>query len=302
LLISIKLDGCRLLIKQGKIVTRSLKSLVNKQLNEKFEPLRKYTEEKNIIIDGEVFAPNIPFQFIVSCFMTENYNTKQAIKKWDEMCKEHNFFSTREEVFNKLKFYCFDYLHPESPDIPFKDRIIKASLVSEQFPKLMELLEHKEVHYKKEIEDYFQKALEEGYEGLILRNPNGRYKFNRCTIKENIAFKLKPWVTEDAKIIDIVQATQVNKDIEKTITELGRSRTSKRQEDRHNINKAQGFVVDFHGKELIVPIAMTDKMKKYIWLHQNEYVNKFIEFKYMNVGMKDLPRIPKFIRIREDKE
>ena len=61
-------------------------------------------------------------------------------------------------------------------------------------------------------------------------------------------------------------------------------------------------MVDFNGKELSVPIALPDEKKEYIWKHQSEYLNKYVEYKYMTVGMKDLPRIPKMIRLRPDKE
>jgi DNA ligase-1 len=297
LLASTKLDGCRLLFKQREIVTRSLKALPNKQLNEKFEPLRKFSEEGNLILDGEVFAPGIPFQFIVSCFMTEDYDAKQSIKKWTELCQEHDYFISRQEVFDKLKFYCFDCLTDEN--LPFQRRI--GDVEYHSLRQDIVLVKHIRVSNVKEVESYFEQVLKDGYEGLILRNPSAYYKYGRCTVKEGIAYKLKPWVTIDSKIIGFVQATQVNDDAEKTINELGRSRTSKKQEDRHTIDKAQAFVVDFNGKELSVPIAMTDEKKEYIWKHREEYLGKYVEYKYMNVGMKDLPRIPKFIRLREDK-
>jgi len=297
LLASTKMDGCRLLFKQGEIVTRSLKSLPNKQLNEKFEPLRKFSEQGNLILDGEVFAPGIPFQFIVSCFMTEDCDDKKSIKKWTELCQEHDYFISRQEVLDKLKFYCFDCLTDEN--LPFQRRIGDV-----EFHSLLQdivLVKHVRVNNVKEVTSYFNKVLEQGFEGLILRNPEGKYKYGRCTIKENNAYKLKPWATIDSKIIGFIQATQVNEDAEKTVNELGRSRTSKRQEDRHTIDKAQAFVVDFNGKELSVPISMPDEKKEYIWKHQDEFLGKFVEYKYMTVGMKDLPRIPKMIRMREDK-
>lgn len=302
LLISTKLDGIRMIVKDGQILTRSLKPLPNLQLNQKFEHLRKFTEEQDIILDGEVFAPGIPFQFIVSCVMTEDCFTKQSVKKWDELCKEHNFYRTREEVLAKLKFYCFDSIKDKNNEIPFGKRhgFVEECLVG--FCNIACPVEQIPVDNAEEIEQYFEKVLEEGFEGLIIRNAKSPYKYGRTRISENNSYKLKPWVTEDAKIIGFVQATKVNKDAEKTITELGMSRTSKKQEDRHLIEKAQAFVVDFKGKELSVPIAMPDAQKEYIWSHQDEYLGQWIEFKYMTVGMKDLPRIPKFIRMREGKE
>lgn len=301
LLISTKMDGCRLLFKQGEIVTRSLKPLPNIQLNQKFEPLRKFSEEDKLILDGEVFAPGIPFQFIVSCFMTEDYDAKQSIKKWTELCQEHDYFISRQEVFDKLKFYCFDCLTENLKDTPFNARLGNAENACKSFPELAVAVEHWAVYSAEEVSQVFDQVILKGYEGLILRNPKAPYKFGRARVSENIAYKLKPWATVDSKIIGIVQATVVNEDAEKTVNELGYSRTSKRQEDRHTIDKAQAFVVDFNGKELSVPIAMPDEKKVYIFKHQEEFVGKFLEYKFMTVGMKDLPRIPKMIRLREDK-
>jgi DNA ligase-1 len=302
LLASTKLDGCRLLFKQGQIVTRSLKPLPNIQLNQKFEPLRKCSEENNFILDGEVFAPGIPFQFIVSCFMTEDYNAKQSIKKWTELCQEHDYFISRQEVFDKLKFYCFDCIK-DNPYVPFLHRKTIATNYIVEFPDIAFPVKQIEVNNVEEITTFFEQVLKEGYEGLIIRNPKAPYKYGRARVLENNAYKLKPWVTIDSKIIGFIQATQVNEDAEKTVNELGRSRTSKRQEDRHTINKAQAFVVDFNGKELSVPISMPDAKKEYIWIHQDEYLGKYVEYKFMTIGMKKdgLPRIPKMIRMREDK-
>lgn len=304
LLISIKLDGCRLLAKDGQLLTRSLKPLQNQQLRDKFYPLARFSENNNVMLDGEIFAPNIPFQFIVSCFMTQDYNNKLAIKKWDELCKEHNFFMSREEVFNQLKFYMFDCLPNEQVLYVFKRRIEFTKQISMQFPELIEFVEHKVVNNPQEVEAFFNEALEKGMEGAILRNPESPYKWGRCTVRENNSFKLKPWATTDSKIIGIVQATEVNEDAEKTTTELGRSRTSKKAEDRHLIEKANAFLVDYEGKELSVPIAMTDEQKTYIWFHQNEYIGKYLEYKFMKIGMKEngLPRIPRMVRMRFDKE
>jgi len=304
LLGSVKLDGCRLLSKEGWLVTRSLKNLQNIQLNQKFEFLRKYSEDNNVILDGELYAHGIPFQFIVSCFMTKDCTAKSAIKKWDKLCEEHDFHMSREEVLENIKFHMFDTVTDNNFEEDFQSRINKAKEICDSInSEYLVFVEHKLLETPEEVEEYFQEALNNSYEGLILRNPEGRYKFNRCTVGQNIIFKYKPFITTDSKIIGIVQATEVNEDAEKTTNELGRSRTSKRAEDRHTVEKAQSFSVDFEGQVLKVTIAMTDEQKKYIWTHQDEYIGKWVEYKYMEVGMKEggLPRIPKFIRMREDK-
>jgi len=305
LLASTKLDGCRLLIHNGELLTRSLKPLKNKQLREKFQKIADFTKEEEIILDGECYAHGIPFQFIVSCFMTQDYDDIKAIKKWTNLCQEHDYFISRQEMLDKLKFYCFDCLDDGMLNDCYFSARYKAMLeYTKKFPELIVPVIHKEINNSDELSNYFEEAVNRVYEGLILRNPNGLYKYGRCRISEQNSYKVKPWVTIDSKIIGIVQATVVNDDVEKTVTELGFSRTSKKQGDRHLINKANAFIVDYEGKELHIPIAMTDEQKLYIWEHQNEYIGKFVEYKFMKIGMKEngLPRIPKMLRMRFDKE
>ena len=61
-------------------------------------------------------------------------------------------------------------------------------------------VKHCIVNNPEEVEALFEKALESEYEGVILRNPHGRYKFGRASLGQNIIFKVKPFVTLDAKL------------------------------------------------------------------------------------------------------
>jgi DNA ligase-1 len=152
------------------------------------------------------------------------------------------------------------------------------------------------------VNTYYEEALNWGCDGLILRDPNGKYKFGRGTVKEGLIYKMKPFQTFDAKIIDVIQATEVREGAEKKINELGRSVTSKKKDDRVLIEKASAFVVLYEGKELKVTIAMTDEEKTEVWKNKEKYIGKCIEYKGMLVGAKELPRHPVFLRFREDKE
>jgi DNA ligase-1 len=155
-----------------------------------------------------------------------------------------------------------------------------------------------------EVNDLYVNALAWGCDGLILRSLEGKYKFGRGTIKEGLIFKMKPFQTFDAKIVGIIQATEVREGAEKKINELGRSVTSKKKDDRVLIPKAAAFVVMYKGKELKVTIAMTDEEKEEVWENQYLYLGRMIEYKGMLVGAKEngLPRHPVFIRFRMDKD
>lgn len=289
ILASYKLDGVRIVFYKGQILTRSLKQLPNKQLRFKFEAIRKYTEDNQCILDGEIYSHELTFQEIISFCMTQDFEDKKSVKKFGKVMT----------IPESLKFYCFDMIIDDDINLSFKTRInnIKFAHIT------LELLniEQWSCFSKEDVENLFENALDNGYEGLILRDPNGRYKFGRGTIKEGIIYKVKPFRTFDTEVIGVVQATEVNEDAEKKTNELGRSVTSKKKGDRHLIEKASAFVVNYEDKELKVTLAMTDEEKEEVWRNKETYIGKWIEYKGMLVGSKDVPRHPVMIRFREDK-
>lgn len=292
ILASYKFDGIRCIFKNGEILSRSLKQIQNKQLRLKLEPLRKYSEDNDIILDGEIYSPDLTFQQITSFVMTQDFEDKKSIKKYGHIV----------QIPDHLKFYCFDYLDEGLfEDIYFDTRIKFVRDNMKQFGGIAVPIDHKLLNSKEEVENYFEEALTDGYEGLILRDPKGTYKFGRGTIREGLIYKLKPFVTIDAKVTGVVQSTIVDPNAEKTINELNRSVTSKKKNDRILIEKASAFNVEYKGKELKVVLAMNDEEKEEVWKNKDSYIGKMIEYKGMLIGAKDVPRHPVMIRFRRDK-
>jgi len=292
-LASFKLDGIRCIFYKGQILSRSLKQIQNKQLREKFEPLRKYSEDNNCILDGEIYSPKLTFQEITSFVMTEDLTESKTVKKNGSALT----------IPDHLNFYCFDCIMDENPNRPYDMRVeLYVSVCEDLHPiTCLVLCSQAILRDKKAVEDYFGEATEQGFEGLILRDPGGRYKFGRGTLKEGIIYKVKPFVTFDAQITDVVQSTEVREGAEKKINELGRSVTSKKKDDRVLIEKASAFWVLYEGKPLKVVLAMTDEEKEQVWATRTQQIGKWIEYKGMLVGSKDLPRHPVMLRFREDK-
>lgn len=292
-LFSIKLDGCRTIFKDGQMLTCSLKQVPNKQLQEQFEYLKKYSKDNNVILDGEIFSPFCTFQEIISYFMTQDFEDKKSIKKFGEVL----------EIPFHLRFHCFDLI--KCPNADFKTRQADLESISIDLNQNQDFIyvQHTLVNNLEELEQMFYNALNEGHEGLMLRSTTGKYKYGRATMRENIIYKMKPFQTFDGPITGFVQSTEVNKTAEKKKNEMGYSVTSKKKGDRHTIEKCSAVFVDYEGQQLKVTLAMTDKEKEQLWKNQDGYLNRWIEYKAMSVGMKEngLPRHPVFIRFREDK-
>jgi DNA ligase-1 len=282
LLASKKLDGIRCLIYKGQILSRSLKQIQNKQLRARLESLRLFSEKMDLIFDGEIYSPYLTFQQITHFVMTQDLG--------NEKLPEH------------IKFYCFDLIdNGMLTDCYFEARLDQAHEYIKKF-SFAETVKHHVVNNEEEVNKLFEFALNDMCDGLILRDPKGKYKFGRGTVKEGLIYKVKPFRTFDSKIKGVIQATKVRKDAKKTINELGRSVTSKKKNDRVLIEKASAFSVEYEGKPLKVVLACSDKEKEAIWASKEKYIGKWIEYKGMLVGAKDVPRHPVFLRFRIDKD
>lgn len=304
ILASVKLDGIRCIFYKGEMLTRSLKPIVNKQLREKFEAIAEYTKKYSIILDGEIYSHELTFQEITRYVMTQDFKDAKSIKKHGKVLS----------IPEHLKFNCFDCLKIEGQgegkeaiitiNTPFISRLQWACGVKDVFPQLMTVLKQDYIADEKEVTAYFEKVLADGYEGLILRDGEGKYKCGRCTIKEGNLYKVKPFRTFDAQIIEVSQGTEVNPDVPTTTNELGRTVTSKKKADRMLVDRVRDFVVQYDdGNTVKVSTSsLTHAERAKYWKIKDELIGQWIEYKGMLVGAKDVPRHPVFIRFREPKE
>ena len=326
-LCSRKFDGIRCIFHSAlNMISRSLKQIANKQLQKKFKHITNFSNVQQVILDGELYNHDVTFQEISRACMTQDFeDEKTKIKltklifnktkdpdkygQLTELEKKHlnetqTFFyydSYVEELLDGIKFYCFEYLDKNVEIKKFKIRQDLLINTTYHLPHLI-VVKQKPVYNKEEVKEEFSKALDEGFEGLILRSHNSPYKYSRSTLKEGYILKVKPYETFDAEIVDIKQATIVIPDAEKGINELGYSTTSRKKDDRILIEKACGFIVKYNGHQLTVPLAMTDEQKKEVWKNKESYIGKMIEYKGMNIGSVDVPRHPVMVRFREDRD
>ena len=332
-----KLDGIRgEFHNELGLVSRSLKPIQNKQLQEKFQPVLDHVKKYKLILDGEFYCHYLNFQVISSLVMTQDFetdkkydnivkNTTKEIKgEWTLQDRENaktilSFYtgSTPRYIFNNpIEFYAFDTLtNVEGANLPFEERYkITRAVVTELKECAIRCVVQTPVNSVKEIEDAFEICLHEGYEGLILKDPKGKYKFGRGTIKEALCFKVKPFETFDAKIIGVKERFENTNESFKN--ELGRSTKRNTLDAKQGTGIASCFIVKYLKKykahenpigysdyyEIKPVITGTEEFRKEIWDNKESYIGKMIEYKAMMIGAKDVPRHPIFLRFREDRD
>lgn len=263
-----KLDGIRCLIIDGEPVTRTLKPIPNNYIREKLTGLPP--------LDGELIvgAANAPMVY---------NTTSSAVMSHDG---EPDF-----------TFWVFDLL--DKPLLVFHDRLVDLLEGRENLPSFVKIVRQTVIHSSDELSDYYGRCLEDGYEGAMIRSPNGFYKQGRSTAKEQTLLKVKPFADYEAIVLDVYEA-QHNTNEAKT-NALGRTERSSAKAGLVGKGIVGGFrVVDVLTKREfdVAPGAMTHGERAYWWIHREEAKGKILTYRCMEHGSLDAPRFTRFMRWR----
>jgi DNA ligase-1 len=157
-----KLDGIRLIsqLEDNNVILKSrrLKEFKGFQaIKDEIKILLQNSEDKNIILDGELYNHNTSLQEISGIVRNEQEDYKEKLK---------------------LKFYIFDYIN-----------IFQNNTFEERYQKLKELFKNKKfkhiilidtikINNEKESNIYYNNFIKDGYEGIVYKNMNAKYEFS----------------------------------------------------------------------------------------------------------------------------
>jgi DNA ligase-1 len=270
LLATPKLDGIRVLKIDGKVLTRKFKELPNHHIRNLLE---KYLPDN---IDGELITHG-------------TFNEIQS--------KVMSFDGEPE-----FTFYAFDYVQgklTDPYDIRTKDMKCVISKIKNSPFKIITLMPQL-ISNLDELMSYEQVCIDDGYEGVMLRNPKGKYKCGRSTPKEQILIKIKRFLDAEAKVIGFEEKLH-NENIQET-DEFGLAKRSSKKEGLIPANMLGSLIVEDlkTGVKFGLGSGFDDSLKREIWKNQKKYLNKIVKYKYQSVGVKDAPRFPVFLGFRSE--
>lgn len=262
-----KLDGVRAVVKDGVVLSRSLKPIPNEHVQKLFG--RPELEG----LDGELIVGSSTDP---QCFQ----NTSGAVRRKDG----------EPDVW----FYVFDYT--AAPDTPYGARFPHRPLFGQH-----RMVGHSFllVHDVAALLEYEALCLSLGYEGLILRDPSGPYKFGRSTAKEGYLLKLKRFKDSEARVL-AVEELMHNGNEAKT-NELGRTERSSHKENLIPAGTmGKLYVEDIHtGQRFHIGTGFTAEQRAW-WWEAVRPTNAIIKYKFFPVGVKDLPRHPVYLGLRDE--
>lgn len=260
-----KIDGIRFLMVNGVAVSRKFKPIRNKHIQ---SLLSQYLPDG---VDGEITSGDT-FQSSTSAVMTIKGEPK-------------------------FKAWIFDYVDPESDEIlPFYLRMLNMPSIQAPFDLLV--LGGSNVNSLEEVKQYENICLSEGYEGVILRDPHGTYKFGRSTVRDNILLKVKRFVDDEAELLRIEEKMS-NQNPEEHDA-FGNIKRSSALSGMVPMNTAGTLIVrNKEGLEFGIGTGLTDELREELWNNQEKYIGKLVKYKYFPQGVKELPRHPVFLGFRD---
>lgn len=267
--VSPKLDGIRAIVKDGVVLSRSLKPIPQPHVQTLFSHLEGF--------DGELIYGS-PTNF-------NAYNVTMSYAMTQNLWKSES-----------IKFHVFDLWNSKEP---FTERLLKlrkhfTSPIPQATLLIQRLVSHED--FILHIEQDFLAA---GYEGMMIRKPTSLYKFGRSTTREGTLLKLKRFSDADAVIIDSFELN-INQN-EPEIDNLGYTKRSTKQEGKVGGNTLGGFIVqDLETKiQFDIGSGFTDATRKDLWEQRDNLPGKIIKYKHFPHGTVEKPRFPIFLSFRD---
>lgn len=273
LYVSPKLDGIRCLIQNGEAVSRSLKPIPNAHVQQSLRNLMPG-------LDGELMLrETAPYNDIQSAMMSRDgkpdfiyYVFDWCLRKGDVRTYGHRYT----ELVNN-----------------FKEMIGSLSYVR--------LLHHGVVDSPENLLKAERNYLDEGYEGLMIRCPKGRYKHGRSTTKQGWLLKLKRF--EDAEAIVIGYDEQMHNGNPAELDALGHTKRSSHQEHLVPTGKLGSLICQTDdGVEFSVGTGFDDAQRINLWQGRESLIGKVVTYKHQPDPNDPsiAPRFPVFLHFRED--
>lgn len=270
LIASPKLDGIRLLKLAGRALARSLKPIPNEHIREVIERLAPDG------IDGETMSGS-NFQEATSGVMRQTGKSPFALCAFDL-------------VKGDLR-------------TPYRERLqhleeAVAALGEQNYIKAVPTLE---VHTPEELLAFEEKVLGYGFEGAMVRAPNGPYKCGRSTEREGWLLKLKRFEDSEAEVLGFVE--MLHNGNEAKVNELGRTARSSAKAGK----VGKGTLGKFLCRDLKTGVefrlgtgrGLDWKLRQHIWDNRPSFLGKIVKYEYQVVGVKNKPRCPVWVGFRD---
>jgi DNA ligase-1 len=280
-LASTKLDGIRASVQNGKLYSRSLKLIPNLEMQ------ARWGREELDGLDGEIVVGSPTAE---ACFS-----------------RSTSIVMSRDKPAEGAVFNVFDRYEPLEN---FAWRLLQAKHAVDGvwYGHTLRHVHHERVNSAAALAKYEAKVLKAGYEGVMVRDPDGLYKQGRSTLNEGGLVAIKRTVDAEAVILDVYE--QEENTNEKALNELGKMKRSSHKAGKVGKGTLGGFTVRQDGVtskgvgfEAFFKIGtgkgLTEAVRAELWAARKTLPGRLVKFRYQAIGTKDSPRQPIFLGLRD---
>lgn len=264
LMVSPKLDGIRCLMYNGQAVSRNLKPIPNRYIQEQLKGLPDGLDGELIV--GPASGEGV-FNRTTSGVMS--HDGEPGFTYW---------------VFDNFKHVA-----------PFHQRYGTLYQSIQKCHLYVDLVPHWPAPSMAAVEKYEKQCVESGCEGIMIRRKTALYKQGRSTHNEGILWKLKRFMDGELLVTSIVEGQSNQNPATRDATGAIERGT------KAEFMVPNGQVGTIIGKDLatgqileISPGKMTHDKRQYYFQHPQELIGKIVKYKAFAYGAVDAPRFATF--------
>lgn len=265
-----KVDGIRVICHpELGPVTRSSKPVPNRSLRE-FLHRPEFAGFDGEVVCGPANAPDV-FNRTTSAVMTHDGDQEN------------------------LMYWVFDDLSdPNGYDSRLYTMAERWYKLSSGWKIFVKMLPFKHIYQPDKLLEAEKEWVEKGFEGIMLRTIQGRYKQGRSTLKEQILLKLKRF--KDAEAVVIGFEPLYSNQNPQTRNLQGLAERSDHKAGHVEVQTLGSLRVRHESQfgEFNVGSGFDASQRQFIWDSRDQLLGKTITFKYQEVGVVDKPRFPIF--------
>jgi DNA ligase 1 len=146
--------------------------------------------------------------------------------------------------------------------------------------------------------EYEEHLVANGWEGMIGRDPNGRYKYGRSTVNEGLLLKFKRFTDDEGVVIGFEELEHNLNEAE--FDERGLSKRSSHKDGKVSGGVLGALIISWNNVEFKIGTGFDAIFRKTIWDNKSKYLGQSVTFKYKGVGPNGKPLLPAFKAFRTD--
>ena len=259
----------------------------------KIDGVRGYTKEGIVFSKSNKPIPNRHIQQAIPRILSDGYDFEMQATDFNTTT---SVVMSEDAPITGLSVHCFDYVDPVKPITTYMGRLSSLHAAAKHFPPGFYALLPVVIHSPDQLTSFFQTTVAAGHEGIVLRRPDGTYKFGKSTQLEQLMLRLTANATSEAIIIGFNE--QMTNNNPSFTSETGRSKKSKVISGLAGSGRLGSFTVrDLHTGvlfDLTASNGLSQEDCRRIWDNRDTFANLYVRYSYKSYGTIDKPRQPKF--------